>query len=55
MELATDFSPNMVLEMQSNAALKARRIVIRRMLGGKTTFKHSKNASNFTSSLLSQQ
>jgi hypothetical protein len=30
MELATDFPPNMVLEMQKNAAKKARRTIIGR-------------------------
>jgi hypothetical protein len=39
MELAADFPPDMVLEMQRNAALKARRTIIERTLGGKVTFK----------------
>ncbi len=39
MELAADFPPNMVLEMQRNAVLKARKTVIGRTLGGKVTFK----------------
>jgi hypothetical protein len=38
-ELAADFLPDMVLEMQRNAALKASRSVIGRTLGGKATFK----------------
>jgi hypothetical protein len=39
MELAADFSPDMVLKMQRNTALKARRTIIERTLGGKVTFK----------------
>ncbi len=39
MEVAADFPLDMVLEMQRNAALKARRTVIGRTLGGKVTFK----------------
>jgi hypothetical protein len=39
MELAADFPLDMVLEMLRNAALKARRTMIGRTLGGKATFK----------------
>ncbi|CAK9205214.1 unnamed protein product [Sphagnum troendelagicum] len=38
-ELKADFPKEMVIEMQGNAARKARRIVIGRTLGGRTSFK----------------
>jgi hypothetical protein len=39
LELEVEFSKEMVIEMQGNAARKARRTVIGRMLGGRATFK----------------
>jgi hypothetical protein len=39
LELEAEFPKEVVIEMQGNAAKKARRIVIRRMLGGRATFK----------------
>jgi hypothetical protein len=39
LELEADFPKEMVIEMQGNAAKKARRIVIGRMLGGRASFK----------------
>jgi hypothetical protein len=39
LELEADFPPEMVLEMQEGAIRKARRMVIRRALGGKPTIK----------------
>ncbi|CAK9878095.1 unnamed protein product [Sphagnum jensenii] len=39
LELEAKFPTDMVIEMQGNAAKKARRIVIRRTMGGKATFK----------------
>ncbi|CAK9256061.1 unnamed protein product [Sphagnum jensenii] len=39
LELEAEFPQEMVLEMQGNAAKKARRIVIGRTLGGRATFK----------------
>ncbi len=39
LELEAEFLKEMVIEMQGNAAKKARRIVIGRMLGGRATFK----------------
>jgi len=39
LELEADFLKEMVIEMQGNAARKARRTVIRRTLGGRTSFK----------------
>jgi hypothetical protein len=38
-EFEAEFSKEMVSEMQGNAARKARRTIIERMLGGKATFK----------------
>jgi hypothetical protein len=39
LELEAEFPQEMVLEMQGNAAKKARRTVIGRTLGGRATFK----------------
>lgn len=39
LELQADFPTDLVLEMQENAAKKARRTVIGRTLGGRATFK----------------
>jgi hypothetical protein len=39
LELEADFPKEMVIEMQGNAARKARRTVIGRMQGGRASFK----------------
>jgi hypothetical protein len=39
LEIKADFPKDMVLEMQENAAKKARQTVIGRTLGGRATFK----------------
>jgi len=44
LELEAEFSKGMVIEMQSNAAKKARRIVIGRTLGGRATLRRSTSA-----------